>query len=411
MTGILGLPPGLRGYMAAQQADQEQQAAQFQKAQGILAIQGALEDRAMKQQMQPLQMQMLEAQIGKLKSGDEKFGHDVKFTQEGKPYLVGDKGTIKQLDSATITPRDRLEFVNEGGQITPRNPFTAAPVSSPIPVSMKPGEEANLNFDKFKFGNLSAYQQQELPIQRGNLAVNQGQLANARTNTFFNTGMGPAGGGAGAPVMPGAPGMPAMGPRSAAPAPFLPAQGPVPGPLVPPSMQGAITPKARAELAANQPHAQQALQSVQMSIDNALKQADELDKSPGLSNITGPLMGRLPNITGDATNAQAKLDTLKAQIGVQVLGAMREASKTGGAVGNVTEKEWPILQNQLGALQQAQTTESFKKGVKDVRTTLQRMRDNATQAYQGTYGGAPQAPASLPSMSDIDAELARRAKK
>lgn len=122
------------------------------------------------------------------------------------------------------------------------------------------------------------------------------------------------------------------------------------------------------------------------TIDNALKQIDFLRKARGLGNITGPVMGRTPNITGAATNAQADLDTLKSQIGVQVLTAMREASKTGGAVGQVTEREWPILQNQLGSLHQMQTTEQFKRGLNDVEATLQRINKAYKQEFQDKYG-------------------------
>jgi hypothetical protein len=105
-------------------------------------------------------------------------------------------------------------------------------------------------------------------------------------------------------------------------------------------------------------------------------------------------MGRTPNILGSSANAQAALDTLKAQVGVETLTAMREASKTGGAVGNVTEKEWPILQNQLGALQQSQTTEEFKKNLGIVKSSLARIKASVRQAYEMTYGNPPPDPVS-----------------
>ena len=57
----------------------------------------------------------------------EKFGHDVKFTTDKKPYVVGDLGTVKYLDP-TLTPRDRLEFVD--GQ--PVNPFSGTKEGAPI---------------------------------------------------------------------------------------------------------------------------------------------------------------------------------------------------------------------------------------------------------------------------------------
>lgn len=65
----------------------------------------------------------------------EKFGHDVKFTKDGKPYVAGDLGTIKYLDP-NVTPRDKAEFVN--GQAV--NPYTAATGATPtvIPKQSNP---------------------------------------------------------------------------------------------------------------------------------------------------------------------------------------------------------------------------------------------------------------------------------
>jgi hypothetical protein len=145
----------------------------------------------------------------------------------------------------------------------------------------------------------------------------------------------------------------------------------------------------RAELGVNkefdQPKEQFSLSSAIGSIDNSLKQIEYLRKHEGLSHITGTIAGRTPNVSNYATNAQADLDTLKSQIGAQVLNEMRNASKTGGAVGNVTEKEWPILQNQLGALQQAQSTPQFKERLKDVETTLNRVKNAYSTEYTSKY--------------------------
>lgn len=132
------------------------------------------------------------------------------------------------------------------------------------------------------------------------------------------------------------------------------------------------------------------LKATMQQYDNALKQLSNLEgMGEGLSNVTGPVYGRTPSIRGESTNAQAALDTLKAQIGVQVLQAMREASKTGGAVGQVTEREWPILQNQLAALQQSQTTDQFIKNLATVKETINRAKQRSMDAYKEVYGDIP----------------------
>jgi len=301
----------------------------------------------------------------------------------------------------------KLNFTDQGGVIQPRDPYTGRPVGEAIGTSMKPGETARLDWDKYQWGNAS-------PLQLAQLGVDQARLANQGIQTQFETGRG-----VGAPMAPRLPsatpqiggmnfaptqnlGAPAnqgtSAPQIAAQAPMAPQRPAMPqgpqgaptaasgGSMVPPAMSGAVTPKALAARAAERPEATRAAQGVMLQLDTALDKLDNVLKAPGLPNITGPLAGRLPNVTGDATNAQASLDTLKSQIGVQVLNAMREASKTGGAVGNVTEKEWPILQNQLGELQQTQTTEQFKKKLADVKIVLERMKQNARQTYEGIYG-------------------------
>lgn len=43
----------------------------------------------------------------------EKYGHDIKFTADGRGYMVGDRGSIRWQDQ--ITPRDKLEPVTTAG--------------------------------------------------------------------------------------------------------------------------------------------------------------------------------------------------------------------------------------------------------------------------------------------------------
>lgn len=57
------LPPGLNGYVAGQQFSNQQQSQQLGMLSQLMALQGHQEDRAMKQQMMPLQMQQLQQKI------------------------------------------------------------------------------------------------------------------------------------------------------------------------------------------------------------------------------------------------------------------------------------------------------------------------------------------------------------
>ena len=148
-----------------------------------------------------------------------------------------------------------------------------------------------------------------------------------------------------------------------------------------------------------------AKRSVDLTVQN-LDRLDtamaELDADPGLPRITGSVAGRTPNITNAATGAQAKLDSIKSQIFVSALQSMRDASKTGGAVGQVTEREGDKLENSIAALSQAQGTADFKVQLAKARAQLKASKAIIQRAYSEQYGEgggavtAPPAPASGP---------------
>jgi hypothetical protein len=134
------------------------------------------------------------------------------------------------------------------------------------------------------------------------------------------------------------------------------------------------------------------LQGATSNFDRLAQAANALKNSPGLEGITG-LRGKLPNMPGsDAANARAQLDTLKSQIAFGVLQDMRNQSKTGGALGAVSEKELMLLQNNLAALDQAQSYEAFQKALGDIVNYTEQAKDRMRQAYNlkhGDKGGAP----------------------
>jgi cell division protein FtsI/penicillin-binding protein 2 len=68
---------------------------------------------------------------------------------------------------------------------------------------------------------------------------------------------------------------------------------------------------------------------------------------------------------------------LKSNIAQQELTAMREASKTGGALGNVSDKEGERLASSLGALDVTQSPEAFKKQLQIVKDNIYRWNAQA----------------------------------
>lgn len=140
------------------------------------------------------------------------------------------------------------------------------------------------------------------------------------------------------------------------------------------------------------------------NFDRLATAANEVKNHPGLGGITG-LRGAIPNIPGSAAaNAQAKLDTLKAQVGFGVLQELRNASKTGGALGQVTEKEHVLLQNALAALANAQDTRQMQESLQKIIDYTAEAKERLRGAYNmkhGERGGAPapapEAPTAPPS--------------
>jgi hypothetical protein len=90
--------------------------------------------------------------------------------------------------------------------------------------------------------------------------------------------------------------------------------------------------------------------------------------------------------SSDSRNMKAELDTLKANIGFQELTAMRDASKTGGALGNVSDTEIRLLTNVLGALDTGQSPENFKKNLQIVKDGLKPFIEELSLIEQGGGG-------------------------
>lgn len=92
------------------------------------------------------------------------------------------------------------------------------------------------------------------------------------------------------------------------------------------------------------------MQSMFQQLDELAKTANAVKSHPGLAGNFG-LKGAVPNIPGTpAADAWALLETLRTQAGFGALQEMRNASKTGGALGAISDKENAMLQAALAPL-------------------------------------------------------------
>lgn len=107
----------------------------------------------------------------------------------------------------------------------------------------------------------------------------------------------------------------------------------------------------------------------------------------------GSLLSYLP--ATDARNFAAELDTLKANIAFNELAQMRAASKTGGALGSVSERELALLEATLGALDAGQSPENLRQQLQKVDDSIARW-EQAQAAQQVPQAGIQAAPMAAP---------------
>ena len=176
--------------------------------------------------------------------------------------------------------------------------------------------------------------------------------------------------------------------------------------MTPPQFMESLTPKERQNREAKFPQATSAVKTFETTSNTLIKDLETLAKHPGLSSITGIAAGRLPGITSAGREAEALFDKISARGGFQELQNMRQASPTGGALGNVSNQEGAQLRQAFAALDRRQDAASVRKAISDAINQIRASQQTIKEAYDMTYeykqgGGAAPGPAS----PNIDALL------
>jgi len=340
------------------------------------------------------------------------------ITKSGKVLIQGagkedfhvPKNEFDPISGQTLT----VAYSNKGNRkvIDTKGAYTPDQWNS-IPVA----ERARMVFDQYKFGNVSATDLMQA-------AQKNVQLGQELAKLGFDIGPSAAGGGvrlpvnAPMPVIPGVPPttgapavpatMPAAGaqPVVARPAPAMPvaarpaaaaptaAAAPMSTVAAAPTTAAAtgpiinqVTPKERQKLLLEQPQAQVSATTQMQNLDRFMAGAAELEKHPGLESITGKV-GQFStfDVSEESRAARALQNTVIKQSATRALQDMREASKTGGAVGAVSQGEWPILEQQIAALDGAQDAAQYKTALQNLQLQLKTSRDRIQNAYEATYG-------------------------
>jgi hypothetical protein len=120
-------------------------------------------------------------------------------------------------------------------------------------------------------------------------------------------------------------------------------------------------------------------------IDDMIEMAKTLRKHPAYRRIVGPIDAYTPNLTGGAMAAQQIYNSLTAKGTTEELQAMRQASPTGGAVGNVSDADIKLLSNAFGALGQGQDEGDFDTSLTSLVNKAMQARQRLVNQYRDTY--------------------------
>ena len=148
---------------------------------------------------------------------------------------------------------------------------------------------------------------------------------------------------------------------------------------------------------------------------DVVRKVDDILPRVGVTTA-GPIGSILSNFGGtEAADVDADLQSLAANLAFEQLQKMREASKTGGALGNVAAQELDLLKNVEASIRQNQSPANLRKNLKTIRDSAARYLATAEQSgnlepmkpmtAHGDSGapGAPRKP--IPGIPGAEAEF------
>jgi hypothetical protein len=147
-----------------------------------------------------------------------------------------------------------------------------------------------------------------------------------------------------------------------------------------------LSPKDIQKREAAFPQAKQAVSTVRNTMSVIKQTIDRLlENEAGLNGVTGLIGGITPGVTDAARQAVADLDQLKNLAFIQGITELRNASKTGAGVGNVSNKEGDRFENLKASLARSQSLDSMKNALKRLRDQADITDTTIQDAFDETY--------------------------
>lgn len=153
-------------------------------------------------------------------------------------------------------------------------------------------------------------------------------------------------------------------------------------------------------LKAAKPKRESGLRSLEAANDQLTKDIDGLIGRVGM-DTAGPVGVASAIVPGTpAYGFKAELDGVLGRIASQALVAMRLASPTGGALGNVSDRDIRLLENMAGAVKQGMGPEELKSALVRIKERLGDATENQREFFKSEYPEGGTVPASIRDLSD-----------
>ena len=161
-----------------------------------------------------------------------------------------------------------------------------------------------------------------------------------------------------------------------------------------------LTPKDIQKREAALPQARQAVSTVSNTMSVIGETVDRLlANRDGLNGVTGLVGGRTSGITDAARQAEADINQLKNLAFIQGITELRNASKTGAGVGNVSNKEGDRFENLKASLERTQSYNSMIDALKRLKSQSEFTRQSLKEAFDETYSYRDNAATAAPPTS------------
>jgi hypothetical protein len=129
-----------------------------------------------------------------------------------------------------------------------------------------------------------------------------------------------------------------------------------------------------------------AVQGVARKSEEAIQTIDKIlspENTDAFANNFGGYTAYATRLqSGDVARVRNALTTMASNLKAAGL----EEFRTGGSIGAMTEKEWPIVEKQIASLSPEMSAEDARKTITDIKRRLSRMRDDAHEIYSDTWG-------------------------